>query len=224
MSRRLIALPLVFAALLALVGSSALAQPPAAGSRLVVTITNISPQIISPPILVTHNWRFRVFSAGVPASPELAAVAEDAVADGLLAVLEADPNVLDHAIASGPLMPGRRVTLEVDVAPFMDRLSAIGMLVSTNDAFFGLTNHRIDLPVNRVDHVFAPAWDAGTEFNSESCELIPGPPCGNPGVRDTDGAEGRVGIHTGIHGIGDLQPSMWTWNNPVVEITIAHRP
>ena len=29
------------------------------------------------------------------------------------------------------------------------------------------------------------AWDAGTEFNNELCGFIPGPPCGNPLIRDT---------------------------------------
>ena len=48
----------------------------------------------------------------------------------------------------------------------------------------------------------AAAYDAGSEYNSEDCAFIPGPPFGNGGVRDTDGAEGYVQILSGIHGIG----------------------
>jgi hypothetical protein len=66
----------------------------------------------------------------------------------------------------------------------------------------------------------ADPYDAGSEANSEFCEFIPGPPCENPGVRDTANAEGYVHIHAGIHGIGDLDASMFDWHNPVAEITI----
>jgi hypothetical protein len=67
----------------------------------------------------------------------------------------------------------------------------------------------------------APAWDAGTEANTEDCHFIPGPPCGNRFVRDPDGAEGIVRIHSGIHGTGDLNPAMLDWRNPVAMVSIA---
>lgn len=68
--------------------------------------------------------------------------------------------------------------------------------------------------------VEAEAYDAGSEANSESCTYIPGPPCGNAEVRDTGDAEGFVHVHAGVHGIGDLDPAMHDWRNPVAEITI----
>jgi hypothetical protein len=40
------------------------------------------------------------------------------------------------------------------------------------------------------------------------------------GVRDTTGAEGYVHIHSGIHGIGDLEPAQADWNNPVAIVKI----
>ena len=36
----------------------------------------------------------------------------------------------------------------------------------------------------------------------------------------SDGAEGYVYVHSGIHGIGGVDPSVWDWNNPVALITI----
>jgi hypothetical protein len=34
------------------------------------------------------------------------------------------------------------------------------------------------------------------------------------------GEEGYVHIHAGIHGVGDLEPGMRDWRNPVARITI----
>jgi hypothetical protein len=35
-----------------------------------------------------------------------------------------------------------------------------------------------------------------------------------------DGAEGRVLVHAGIHGIGDLVAADRDWRNPVARVTI----
>ena len=49
-------------------------------SSYAVTITNITRgQIISAPIVISHNKDFQLFSLGMPASAELAALAEDAI-------------------------------------------------------------------------------------------------------------------------------------------------
>ena len=66
-----------------------------------------------------------------------------------------------------------------------------------------------------------PAYDAGTENNNEMCRFIPGPPCGNRGVRDTAGAEGYVHVHRGVHGGADLDPALFDWRNPVAKIVIT---
>ncbi len=155
-----------------------------------VTITNVTAsQIIGPPVVATHNHKARIFRAGKPASDELAAIAEDADSSGLLAALEDDENVLSVAAGSGPLFPGDSVTLMVTTSGDFQRLSAVSMLVTTNDAFFGVDSHI--LHDGRKDtSIDAPAYDAGSEANDELCASIPGPPCGNPFVRVTAGAEG----------------------------------
>jgi hypothetical protein len=66
----------------------------------------------------------------------------------------------------------------------------------------------------------SPAYDAGSETNNEDGNFIPGPPFGNGGVRDTGSAEGYVHIHSGVHGIADLAPEMYDWENPVAKIEI----
>jgi hypothetical protein len=55
-----------FIAIVVVLGT--LAQPAAAQSTVTVHITNISKQIISPPVAVSHSWMARVFSQGKPAS------------------------------------------------------------------------------------------------------------------------------------------------------------
>lgn len=186
---------------------------------LAVTITNLSKQIISPPLVASHTWKVAIFVPGQPASDELAALAEDGGPGDLAALLAAQDEVLDVAVADGLLFPGMSATYEVEMRGKYNRISAVGMLVTTNDAFFGLSNFQID-PDLVVQRTTAPAWDAGTELNNEDCDFIPGPPCGNPFMRATEGAEGFVHVHSGIHGTGDLSPGEWDWQNPVVEITV----
>jgi hypothetical protein len=184
-----------------------------------ISFTNVTyNQIVSPPIVATHNFALRLFNAGRPASDALAALAEDADAAGLLALLEGSDLVHDFAIADAPLLPGKTVTLTIESEQGFDRLSALGMLVSTNDTFFGLSNFSLE-GGNRVRNVSTPAYDAGSEMNNELCDFIPGPPCGNPFQRATPG-EGFVHIHRGIHGIGDLPADAWDWRNPVVRMTV----
>lgn len=214
--RKLIPATIAFLAVI-LCASSAFAQR----ATYRVAITNITPnQVISPPVVVAHSPRTFLFRVGREASPELAAVAEDADTSGLEAALAADPGVFDFAVAGAPLPPGKSVVLEVQTIPGFLRISAIGMLVTTNDAFFGLDTFPLTGPA-RARETTAPAYDAGTEVNNELCSHIPGPPCENPFVRETEGAEGFVHIHSGIHGVGDLDAAGLDWLNPVVRITLV---
>ncbi len=189
------------------------------GRTYEVTITNLTRgQILSPPIIFTHRDSFRLFEAGEPASAEVAAVAEDAVNGPLLELLEDSPKVRDASVADAPLPPGKSVTLYVNARGRARFLGAIGMLVVTNDAFFGAQG--LTLPRYGSRTYRAIAYDAGSEGNSELCAQIPGPPCNTPGVRNLEAAEGFVHVHAGIHGVGDLSPAVYDWRNPVVQIVV----
>jgi hypothetical protein len=175
---------------------------------------------MSPPVVTTHSYQARVFRVGIPASPELAAVAEDADVSGLVALLENSGQALSVEVGDGVIPPGQSATIEVEANTQHPVISVAGMLVTTNDAFYGLDSKElIDAP--RVQRIPVPAYDAGTEANNEQCEFIPGPPCENVGVRAPEGAEGFVHVHDGIHGVGDLATHAWDWNNPVAMITIV---
>lgn len=196
--------------------------PAVAQEMVTVRITNVSNQIISPPLVATHSWKARIFIPGNPASTELSMLAEDGDPSALADLLGSSDEVLDIQVAAGPLLPGATMVFELEAQGRFNRVSAVGMLVTTNDAFFGLDNYLIgDEAQNQ--RMSVPAWDAGTEFNNELCGFIPGPPCGNPLVRDTDGAEGFIHTHPGLHGGGDLSLSDWNWQNPVVDIRIVKK-
>ncbi|MEL6184926.1 MAG: spondin domain-containing protein [Myxococcota bacterium] len=185
-----------------------------------VVITNLTRgQILSPPIVATHRPGFRIFEVGMPASPELAAVAEDAVNAGLETLLDGSSRVFDRQTGGAPIPPGQSAALEITADRWATRLSSVGMLVVTNDAFFGFNG--VKLPNWGSRTYRAVAYDAGSEANTEDCDDIPGPPCGNPGVRQTVDAEGYVHVHAGIHGLADLVPSRHDWRNPTVQITIT---
>ena len=194
--------------------------PAMAQNTVKVRVTNVSKQIISPPLLATHTWKARAFVPGKSASTELSMLAEDGDPSALAALLAESDQVLDVVVAGGPLLPGATMVFELEKRGRFNRLSAVGMLVTTNDAFFGLDTLFIE-PGAQPQRVFAVAWDAGTEFNNELCGFIPGPPCGSPLVRDTDDAEGFIHVHPGLHGGGDLSPAEWNWQSPVVEIQVV---
>ena len=199
-------------------------------SRVKVTVTNLTRgQIISPVVVASHRAGFEpLFQLGAPASEELAMVAEDAILDPLILALRGDSDVLDVQVLFGPngpmtpIMPGESASITVEIQGKFRYLSMAGMLVTTNDAFFALRGARV--PRRGTDVYRSPAYDAGSEANTENCAHIPGPPCGSGGIRVIDGAEGFVHIHAGVHGTGGLDPSMHDWRNPVAEITLTRFP
>ena len=200
-----------------------------------VTITNLTKgQPFSPAVVAIHNGRMEpIFTLGEPSGEGIWRIAEGGDTSVLAPQLSADPNVYDVKVTDGPFLPGQSVTVILNAGRAGPRyLSLAGMLGSTNDAFFALNGQLVTSlawPFSMPDEAqvfFAPAYDAGSEFNSETCDTVPGPPCDN-GVnnRDTAMAEGYVYIHSGIHGVSGPPPSglsadISDWRNPVAKITI----
>jgi hypothetical protein len=185
-----------------------------AGPRMYeVTITNLSSnQIISPPILLTHDGTASLFTPGAAASPELAALAEDGDNSGLATMMMGNPGVLDVVTAPGGIPPMTSMTLTID-ADFAHRwFSMAGMFVTTNDAFVSVQSITVD-EMARSGKFFVPVWDAGSEANSEDGMYIPGPPFGNGGAHDPAPSEGFVHLHSGIHGIKDVLPETYDWGS-----------
>lgn len=203
----------------------------AAPLKYEVTITNLTKgEPFSPTVVILHKPEMEpIFTLGQPASEGIWSIAEDGDTGPLFATASVDPDVYDVQVTDGPFLPGHSVTVTLTggnnwVAPVS--ISLAGMLGISNDAFYALNGERIHSfipPFGKFTNelVFMPpAYDSGTEVNSESCATIPGGPCSAVKVRDTEGAEGYVYVHSGIHGIGDLDPSLYDWNNPVAKIVI----
>lgn len=202
--------------------ASAQIQP--VSTRYRITMTNITKgQVLSPAVVATHTQHATpLFALGSPASEELAQLAEDAVLQPLFDALSASSDVMDVQILAseaGPIPPGMSASVEIEApSPFL-WVSAASMLVTTNDAFTAVNGIRGPNLGSTI--IMAPAYDAGTEANTESCEHIPGPPCGNPNMRVTDGAEGFVYVSNGIEGEGDdLSADGYDWRNPVARFEI----
>ncbi len=185
-----------------------------------IRLTNLTRgQIMSPAVIAAHSSQIRMFRVGRQASPALAALAEDADTSALTAALDAaGADVTDYVVGDGVLMPGETKTYEITIAAG-DYLSLASMLVTSNDAFAGVDSYDLSGLMGRKSFT-VPAYDSGSENNSENCAYIPGPPCGNGGARDTKGREGFVHIHAGIRGDGDISKTNYDWRNPVMRVEL----
>jgi len=185
--------------------------------RYAVKITNLSKQVLTPPLVASHRSSFRVFQVGGAASEPLYTLAETGSPALLADALDGRAEVGDVVVGDGPIPPGHSATLVVRGSNSHPSFSVFGMLASTNDTFFSLQGRRLTTWRTSAD---APAYDAGSEENNESCVYLPGPPCSGSAERMTDGAEGFIHISNGIHGIDDLDPSLLDWRGDVARIEV----
>jgi len=196
----------------------------ASATEFEVTVTNLTRgQQFTPILVASHKAGVRLFELGSPASPQLKTLAEEGNVAPMTALLLGNPDVRD-VINSGALLdPGKSVTQRVSTLGSFDNVSVAAMLIPTNDGFFAVNDAEGPNGQESI-LVFSPTYDAGTERNDETCASIPGPffvECGGPGGGGAPGGgEGYVHIHAGIHGIGDLEPALRDWRNPVARITI----
>jgi len=185
-----------------------------------VTITNLTRSQSFTPILVSsHRAGVSLFELGRPASDELSALAEGGDVAPMTALLNANRKVKDVANSAGLLSPGASVTVEVSAEHGARYISVASMLIPTNDAFLSLNSVRAPRGHHAVTY-YSPAYDAGSEPNDELCISMPGPVCGGQGGSPGASGEGYVFTHAGIHGIGDLDASVYDWRNPVAKISI----
>jgi hypothetical protein len=183
-----------------------------------VTISNATHKhVLTPPLLVTHNRHFSLFSVGGTASDGLAVQAETGNPGPVSLEVSNAAGVKDVVTGSGPILYGQSATFQI-TAKKRDRITITSMLATTNDSFAGLNS--VALPKHSAQY-FAYAYDAGSELNNELCSHIPGPPCaGDSGNARTENGEGYISISRGVNGIGDLSAVHLDWRGPVAVITI----
>jgi hypothetical protein len=203
----------------------------AAAATWKVEITNVTPgQTFAPIIAATHYGSIDMFEPGMPASDDLAMLAEGGnIAPLGAALAAAGHRVSDIETNDMPLPPSESVTLTLKGRPGQ-RLSLAGMLVPTNDTFVGVDS--VFLPVSGELVVAALAYDAGTEANDQNCAHIPGGgTCAGEGysMMAMPADEGFVHVSNGIHDLGSsdgmgndiVQPAHYDWNNPVAIVKIT---
>ena len=207
-----------------------------------VTITNATlGQPVAPSVIATHTDAFQLFKLGptpVPGDSDyalyfgLATAAETGSPVPLVDEVAASEGVWE-AVAlltnrTPPiLLPGESNSVTISASGNAKYLSAAAMLGATNDAFYAVRGVLLPKGIGEITHVYANAYDAGSEQNEESADTV-----GALGATDDDpvtgdgineNGEGYIHVHAGIHGIGGptgLDAAIYDWRNPVVELTI----
>ncbi|MEO6447037.1 MAG: spondin domain-containing protein [Gemmatimonadaceae bacterium] len=195
-----------------------------------VTITNLTTgQPMSPGILVTHGPRVSLFKMGSIASAGITDIAENGSPATAFSMLSGAPGTYDAVTTAAPAHriggPGPSSVMATITSDAEHRLiSAAVMLICTNDGFAGVHDFALPTDDNPVT-VYAYAYDAGTERNSErDGDIVP--PCFGIGPTSGTGGGGhmaeqrRVRAHPGINGDRDLSPSLHAWSGAVAMISI----
>ncbi|WP_432459794.1 MULTISPECIES: spondin domain-containing protein [unclassified Agarivorans] len=164
-----------------------------------VTIYNdTAAQALSPVMLAIHDSAIQLWSIGAPASLALETLAEGGDASALVAMFNGKDVAM---LGAGAVGPGDTDSLMITAAARHDmRLSLASMLVNSNDAFSGL--NALDISKVMVGETLTyplPAYDAGTEANSEAAGTIPGPADGGEGFSAIrDDVMNKVSRHPGL--------------------------
>lgn len=232
----------VFAAGTIAITTAATADPDQGARMYRVTVTNATlGQPVAPSVIATHNKAFRLFELGPTPEPgdagydtyfALATAAETgfpfylrdqvAASDGV-----SEAKALPTDRTPPVLLPGESNSITIGASRNAMYLTAAAMLGATNDAFYAVRNVQLPHKIGDNVHIYADAYDAGSEANAESADTV-----GALGAMDDDpmtgfgineNGEGYIHVHAGIHGIGGpdgLVASTHDWRNPVVEVTI----
>ena len=194
-----------------------------------VSLTNITHnQPLSPPAVIIHTDGYTAWRIGETASDALEMLAEGGDPSDLISAASADSNVLASVAGSGAIGPGAEDSLDVDISTSGPvRISVATMLVNTNDAFSGIEDQSLDtLDVGQSISFLVPAYDAGTEANSEDAVSVPGPAGGGEGFNATRDDIDSISVHPGVVSAqdgfnGSALDGSHRWDNPVVKLTIT---
>jgi len=213
-----------------------------------ISITNLTnAAFLSEPVVAIHTKDFKLFTLGSPnTSPGLEVVAETGSPTVLVEELSLVPEVsevryLEGLAPNGGLFPGETITGTFTASKEFSHFSVYSMIAPSNDAFISVNGMRVPY---KQKVVFSPGYDSGTEANNERCntdvptnvsdpDSIPIPPPMRPNIcvftpfitappiaAVGSPGEGKVLIHRGFQGVGDLNPAMFDWRNPTAKIMI----
>ncbi|WP_019616745.1 spondin domain-containing protein [Psychromonas ossibalaenae] len=197
----------------------------------VSNLTNNQP--LSPLLISLNDGRFMPWVEGSSASVALEKLAEGGDNSELLtAAQHADSGSYKVISADGPTGAGASKAWIVEFETAHEsiptvHLSLAAMLVNSNDAFTGVDSLSLEsLAVGDYKMNYYPAFDAGTEINSELIGSIPGPADGGTGYSETRDDIDFVHIHPGVISSDDgLADSVLNaghkFDNPVLSIKVT---
>jgi hypothetical protein len=183
-----------------------------------ITVTNLTSSDLTRIAVVAHDRRATIWRTGGRASRGLSDLAEDGSTTRLLAEARGRRGVR-RAFAAGRIAPGRSTTFTVRTTTAQRRLTLATMLVCTNDGFTGVASRPLPLRKGaRAGRATwrVPAYDAGSERNTESSAHVPCLGAHHVG----EATAGRVRMHPGISGRADLVPSRHDWGRYAARIVI----
>ncbi|MDA0994345.1 MAG: spondin domain-containing protein [Proteobacteria bacterium] len=206
-----------------------------------VRVINLSNGIWNTPfVIAAHPVGTSLFEVGQPASANLQAMAEGGDISGLVADLTALGATISQDPAGGLLAPATSTSVDLNTDGTSNvLLSAVAMLLPTNDGFAGLNG--VVIPTTPGTYVFdVPAYDAGTEANDElitgggapGAAGIPADPGGLNGTGGTGAAaadansnvhihRGNLGDTNGTGGVSDIDSTVHRWLNPVLRVVVT---
>jgi hypothetical protein len=185
-----------------------------------VTITNVSGQPVTPPVVAVHNRAADLYELGEAASTEVQEIAENGNITPLVELAGVARGVGGAAVAGdGPLMPGESVSVNVE-ADKGRRLSLVSMVVCTNDGFTGLDTVKLPRRAGQSSSFDTVAYDAGTEVNVEDPDYWV-PPCGGNGENLHDDENGVITAHPGLTGFDTLD---FATDDTILEVTVTRLP
>jgi len=225
----------------AIVAAMVLGGTAASAADINVRVINLTNGIwLTPFLVVAHPDGSSLFTVGQPASASLQAMAEGGDISGLVADLTTLGATIAENPAGGLLAPAMSANVDINTDGTSNvLLSAVAMLLPTNDGFVGL--NAITIPTDPGTYVFnVPAYDAGTEANDElltggGMPGVPGIPADPGGLTGTGGtgaaaadANPNVHIHRNVlgdtdptGGISDLDSTVHRWLNPVLRVVVT---
>lgn len=186
-----------------------------------VTVTNLTnSQPISPPAVVLHT-QGTLWSIGDVPSVALERIAEQGDPSEFLTL-----GIISAGGDSG-IAPGDSQTISITVQDITDaKLTIAAMLGNTNDTFSGLSAWDLSqLEVGDSWTTTSPAYDAGTEANTETAQTVPGPAASGEGFNPKRNDTGYISMHPGVVSSDDgLTTSVLTsqhkFDNPVIRIEV----
>lgn len=198
-----------------------------------VKLTNITQnQPLAPAAVVFHNGDFTGWQIGSAASDGLEHLAESGNPAMFLAEADAVDAFAAEPASEMPVGPGGQASIVVEFVTLprddLIELSVATMPVNTNDGFTGISGLDVtDLEMGESTTFLTPLYDAGTEFNDETADTIPGPAAGGEGFNAArDDIVDQVTRHPGVvtQGNGYAESALnesHRMDNPIMQVTVT---